>query len=603
MNKGFKFRAPFQRLLIRDKIIAVYIPLIIVPLFALGYLSNDLFTHSLIDKTKQNVQNESTLILTRIDSMIRNSESSANIMMANFNHIYENTPVHRSTYQEYQLRNQMLTQFSIDLLNFPDVDSAVFIDSEHHLYSSYFPSKANDSLVFENGFLDSIHNLPGYGVNYWFPMQFRDFLVTDPNVPVLSIGKVIIDLKYGRPFGTLIVNVKESAISAIYTDMGPNNSDNYKIIDRNGLIISSSDKSELMQPIKDEGLRKLILSKDSLSQIVDTQTGRKLITSASYEKLGWKLVNIVPMKMITGDIQKNSRMTIVIGAICLIFALLGAGALSRVIVNPLQKLAKAMRRAKEGDLDVSAQIFTADEIGLLASVFNSMIVRIKDLLHRVELDQKMKKEYELALIHAQIKPHFLYNTLDLVYLLNDLGRNLEARDTTKALADFYRIALSKGSEMITIGEEIKNARDYMSIQRVRYPDVFDFDIEVPQDLMRYIIPKLSIQPLVENAIYHGLKMKGSLGHIRISGCREGQAIVITVRDDGIGIPASKLQDIWNRSLQDGKPVSFGIFSVHERIRLYFGEEFGITINSRKREGTEVNIRVPADGDRRNSNVK
>jgi two-component system sensor histidine kinase YesM len=602
MNKWFSFHVPFQRLLIRDKIIAVYIPLIIVPLFVLGYLTNDLFTHSLIDKTKQNVQDESTLILTRIDSMIRNSESSANIMMANFNHIYTNKPVLKSPYQENQLRNQIMTQFSIDLLNFPDVDSAVFIDSEHHLYTSYFPSKINDGLVFKNGFLESIHKLPGYGVNNWFPMQVRDFLVTDPNVPVLSIGKEIIDLKYGRWFGTLIVNVKESAISAIFTDMGSKTNNNFLIIDRSGRVISSSDKSELLQPIKDEGLRKLILSRDSLSQIVDTQTGKKLITSSSYEKLGWKLVNIVPVEMITGDIQKNSRMTIVIGAICLIFALLGAGTLSRVIVNPLQKLAKAMRRAKEGDLDVSAQIYTADEIGLLASVFNSMIVRIKDLLQRAELDQKMKKEYELALIHAQIKPHFLYNTLDLVYMLNDLGRNEEARDTTKALADFYRIALSKGSEMITIGEEIKNARDYMSIQRVRYPDVFDFDIEVPQELMRYKIPKLSIQPLVENAIYHGLKMKGSLGHIWISGCREGQVVVLTVRDDGIGMPASKLKDIFNRNPQDGIPVSFGIFSVHERIRLYFGEEYGVAISSREREGAEVKIRVPADGDRRNSNV-
>jgi two-component system, sensor histidine kinase YesM len=596
------FMVPFQRLRIRDKIIAVYIPLIIIPLFVLGYFSSNLFTDSLISKTKQNVINESNLIITRIDSIIGNSESCANIMMANFNHIYANFRRNRSPVEDKQMRNQIQTQYAIDLLNFPDIDSVAFIDRQDQLYTTYFPFQPKDNFVFINGFLENIHSLPSYGVNNWLPMQYRDYLVTDTKVPVLSIGKEIIDLKSGRPFGTLVVNVKESTLSAVYAETEYRNSNKYFILDQNGIIISSPIKSDLLKPLKDKSLEELLLSQDSFSKILNTQTGRELVTSLTYGKMGWKLVNIVPVTMITDDIRKNTWMTVLIGAICLVFAILGAGTLSIVIVNPLQKLTKAMRRVKDGQMDVSAQIHTADEIGLLSSVFDSMIERMKKLLHRVELDQKMKKEYELALIHAQIKPHFLYNTLDLIYILNDMDRNREARDTTKALADFYRVALSKGSEMITIGEEIKNANDYLSIQRVRYPDVFDFDIEMPQELMRYEIPKLSIQPLIENAIYHGLKMKGDIGHIHIKGCRDDQGIYIIIQDDGIGIKESKLLDIWKRFSHAGEPVSFGIFSVHERIRLYFGDQYGVTINSVEGQGTEVRLRLPADWNRRDFSV-
>ncbi|MEX1031648.1 MAG: sensor histidine kinase [Paenibacillaceae bacterium] len=555
----------------------------------------------MIDKTKQNVLDESTLILTRIDTMIKNTQSGANIIMSDINHIYAGNPVFQSPLQEKQLSNQMQTQFSINLLNFPDIDSAAFIDSANRLFTSYFPMKAEDSQIFNSGWLDQINEKPGYGVNNWFPMQYRDYLVMDNNEPVLSIGKKILKLDSGRPFGTLIVNVKESSLSNIFANMNGDFgiSKTFFIVDREGRVVSSLDKSELMEPVRDERLRSLVLSKGSFSLILNTDSGRNLVTSVSYDKMGWRLVNIVPVDLITEDIRKNSIMTIMIGVVCLVFALLGAGMLSKVIVNPLLKLTKAMRRVKEGDLNAVVQIHTSDEIGLLASVFNSMIKRIKELLLQVEADQIKKKEIELALIHSQIKPHFLYNTLDLIYVLNDMNLQREARDTTKALADFYRVALSKGSEIITIGEEIKNARDYLTIQNVRYSDVFDYDIEIDKDILSCEIPKLTLQPILENAIYHGLKLKGSKGHIQITGFKEEKRIVIHIADDGVGIP----QDVQIHSLKhytaEGKPTSFGLFSVHERIRLYFGQEYGITIKSRDGAGTMITVCIPADGKWRN----
>ncbi|MFC5529396.1 cache domain-containing sensor histidine kinase [Cohnella yongneupensis] len=595
---------PFRALLIRQKIIAVYIPLILIPLFVLGYFTRDLFTDSLINKTKQNVLDESTLILTRVDTMVKNAESGANVMMADINHIYSGISASPTPLEEKQLSTQMQTQFSINLLNFPDIDSAAFLDSSERLFASYFPVKENDRQISRSRLLDEINKKPGYGVNYWFPMAERDYLVTDPREPVISIGKKILKLDSGKPFGMLLVNVKESSISNIFANMSADFGMNKKfyIVDQEGRVVSSVLKSDLLKPLQDTRLRQLVLvkGKGTFSLIVNTDTGRNLVTSVPYDKMGWYLVNVVPVDLITQDIQKNRVMTLIIGAICLVFGLLGAGLLSKVIVSPLLKLTKTMRRVKEGDMNAVAVIHTNDETGLLASVFNSMIDRIKTLLLQVEADQITKKEIELALIHAQIKPHFLYNTLDLIYVLNDMNMHREARDTTKALADFYRIALSKGSEIITIGDEIKNAGDYLAIQNIRYADVFDYEMDIDQEILSCEIPKLTLQPILENAIYHGLKIKGSKGRIRVTGRKEESRITIRVEDNGVGIPQDALATNWKHYTEDGKPSSFGLFSVNERIRLYFGEDYGISIQSGKEEGTMVTISLPAAGEWRNT---
>ncbi len=381
----------FRRLHIRNKIIVVYIPLIIIPLLVVGIFSNHMFTNSLIKRTEQNVLDESNLILTRIDSMIRNSESGANIMMEDFNHIYATFPKPKNPYEENLLRIQIQTQFSIDLMNFSDVDSAAFIDSEERVYTSYFPMRERDTEEAWAPFIKRLNNLPGYGTNNWFPMELRDYLVTDPLDPVISIGKQIIDLEDGGTIGVLVVNIKESSIADVYDNMTSSTNGYYLIMDRQGTIVSSPDKSQLLQPMEDESLRSLILSNESLSEIVHSESGANLITSVAYDKMGWKLVHIVPQKMITSDIRKNNRMTIIVGLICLLFALLGAGILSRLIVGPLQKLAKAMRLVKEVEMDESAKIRTSDEIGVLSAVFNSMIVRMKELLEQVENEQRQKK--------------------------------------------------------------------------------------------------------------------------------------------------------------------------------------------------------------------
>jgi two-component system sensor histidine kinase YesM len=251
-----------------------------------------------------------------------------------------------------------------------------------------------------------------------------------------------------------------------------------------------------------------------------------------------------------------------------------------------------MRKVVTGDLQAVTTVRTEDEIGTIAEAFNFMVRRVRELLDEVRQEQNRKREYELALISAQIKPHFLYNTLDTIYALNELDRNDEARDTTKALADFYRMVLNKGRELITLEKEAQITDDYLTILQIRYPDVFRYEVDIPAELAGTPIPKLSLQPLVENSIYHGLKKKGTKGFIRIFAFKQGDKVIVRVEDNGVGMDEFQVQTIMSRHLPKEGIRSIGTYSVQQRLSLYFGEEYGISVQSILAEGTTVDLSLP-----------
>ncbi|MDG0791049.1 sensor histidine kinase [Cohnella ginsengisoli] len=313
---------------------------------------------------------------------------------------------------------------------------------------------------------------------------------------------------------------------------------------------------------------------------------------SGFSFLDWQFIAAIPYETLTHDVQQVTLLIAVIGGICFLFALLGAAILNRLIAIPIVRMARSMKMVKEGNLDMRIGVRTNDELGLLASGFNTMIARIQDLLQHVKIEQREKREYELALIQSQIKPHFLYNTLDVIYTLSQMDRPKDVQRTTKALADYYRIVLSKGSEQITLEEELNGLRDYLSIQKIRYSDVFDYQIYVDKSLLPCPMLKLTLQPLVENAIYHGLKTKSGFGHLIVRGRREGERMVLTVEDNGTGMSEARIRDALGGVDDKKRPVSYGLRSVHERVRLYFGEMHGVRIESEPGKGTRVTILLP-----------
>lgn len=582
-----KLKQWYKDLRIRNKIVVIFIPLVVIPLFLVSFLCNNIFTKRTIDKTIKNVSDNSSLIITRINGTIRNAESCANMLTLNINKVINENK--NNMYSELSLNNKIAGEISKALVVFPEVDSVAFIEANENIYTtnSAMDKSKKDDLFYTMMKVINETN----GINIWFPMERREFLVPHSDDVYISIGKCVIDLYSGDKQGNLVLNVKETAFSNIFKGMNDINNRNIFIMDDNNKIISSSNPEEVLSSMDNEELINLLNTKKQFSKIIKYKNEKMLITCKYMENMGWKLLTATPISEITKDVNEVTNSILVISLICIIFVLVGTGVLSKVISKPIVQLENSVSEIGKGNLDAEILIYSDDEIGVLSKEFKKMIFRLKELLKRVNYEQKKKREYELALINSQIKPHFLYNTLEIIYVLSDMGRTEEAKKTTKALGDFYRIALSKGNEFITIREEIKNVNDYLLIQSMRYGDVFDYEINIEEDILDNSIMKMTIQPLVENSIYHGLKYVDGFGHLIIQGYKDKDLIIIKVIDNGRGMDEKRIYEVLERG-EHRKKSSFGLYSVNERIKLYFGEEYGLAIQSHIDEGTEIKVVIP-----------
>lgn len=265
------------------------------------------------------------------------------------------------------------------------------------------------------------------------------------------------------------------------------------------------------------------------------------------------------------------------------------------ILRPVRQLYSATQKIAEGDFDVQADVNSRDEIAVLARGFNDMAGNMQNLIEKIKEDEGKMRRADLRILQEQINPHFLYNTLDTIVWLIEGKKADQAVNMVVALSELFRMSLSKGKEFITLREEERHIRSYLEIQEVRYRDILEYDIQFDQVLYEYRILKLTLQPLVENALYHGIKYKRAKGYIHINGEKKGDVIYLTVRDNGVGMDPEELEGLReeiSRPCQDTEK-GFGLANVNERIRMYFGKEYGMQISSEKGKGTTVEIRIPA----------
>ena len=305
------------------------------------------------------------------------------------------------------------------------------------------------------------------------------------------------------------------------------------------------------------------------------------------------------MEKVTDTLQKQIGRFMVVCSI-LIAVLIAVVAVSAVmivsgILQPIRQLNSVTEKIAQGDFDARAQVNSDDEVAELAVSFNKMAGNMQSLIDKVKEDERKMRKADLRLLQEQIQPHFLYNTLDTIVWLIESNEPDEAVTMVVTLSDFFREILSKGKEFISIKEEEKHISSYLQIQEMRYRDILEYDIQLDQVIYKYQILKLTLQPVVENALYHGIKYKRAKGCIHIHGEKEGDIIRLTVRDDGVGMDEEELAQLRQ---QIEKPCQetekgFGLANVNERIHMYFGYEYGMKIESEKGKGTTVEIVIPA----------
>jgi Predicted signal transduction protein with a C-terminal ATPase domain len=427
----------------------------------------------------------------------------------------------------------------------------------------------------------------------WFRTHKGSFVVETLDQLLVSVGFPIIDKATGRTLGVVLIDVDEDLFSTI-TSSRLGKTGFMFIQDSQNNAISYPDKSLISLKIPTHKNARQWLANFRQNQYLIIDGHRSMVFYKASAVNDWKIVGVLPLSELTKEIRfvglVITGMIIVVCFIALFIAWIIAG----TIVNPIQKLIGLMRKAEEGDLSVTMNVKYNDEIGQLGKSFNVMIGEIGKLMDKVFEEQQEIRKAEFKALQAQINPHFLYNTLDSIIWLARSRRNDEVITMATALTKLFRVGLSRGKDIISIQEEIEHINSYLIIQHIRYKNKFTYEVSVPETLYRYKTLKLILQPIIENAIYHGIKLKRETGHISVRAYETGDCIIFEIKDSGIGMTEEALNAL-NNTLKDSqgeKLDSYGLRNVNERIKIYFGQDYGLRFTSRYGIGTDVEIKIP-----------
>lgn len=407
---------------------------------------------------------------------------------------------------------------------------------------------------------------------------------------VVSISKSVIDSKTGACKGVILIDMNLDIIKNVIESNHPSKMGFIYILDSKNEIVYSP-VNTIVNRIKNEWFQSA-----QMGIVIKSIEGKReefFHNNSKYTQ--WKTIGVFPLDEAQKVVTLITYTSYGIALLIMLLAIGLAVLFSRSIANPITKLRILMRSAEAGNFDVRFHKKYNDEIGQLGESYNTMIDKISELINTVQTQEKSKRKAEIEILEAQIKPHFLYNTLDTIQWMAQEHDAQDVVDLVDSLTNMLRIGLSKGSQTLTVRMEIKHVESYLMIQKTRYEDKLNYTIQVEESLMNCRMIKLILQPLVENAIYHGIKEKRGQGQIQILGRLENGMIHFQVIDNGIGMTSEKLEQI-NQLLKEDNlqpnEIGYGIFNVNTKIKLNFGDEYGLSFQSVYGQGTTVDVWCP-----------
>ena len=444
----------------------------------------------------------------------------------------------------------------------------------------------------------------------------------------ISLIRVVNDLDTQKPLGILIVNLSSKLLMRSLTGV-----DNQYL---SSIILKDEHDWDIVKvnEIKDLDIKHIHgATLKGYHAITQKYDGKLYLIATFVNKYGWRIISMIPFDELSREIRAFSLVIFIIIGLNSLLIFFGSVLISKLIATPIHKLLQSMQDVRNGHFEMVHFETGQDEIGKLKDGYNVMIQEIQSLLERTIEEQKIIRQTELEVLQAQIKPHFLYNTFDAISSLALSGRSQDVYTVMKALGSYYRISLSKGRQIITVAEEIEIVKNYLIIQQVRYGDIFAAVYDIQQEALPYQVLKLILQPLVENALYHGIKPLGKQGRITVGVKLEKGFLKLSVADDGVGMTRERLQQIMDSSGKDtytsgndtpalrnnaplsrwdtpllknntplsrrDRPVlespSFGLRGTIERLRIFYGVEDIFEISTAVGKGTVITINIPLEG--------
>lgn len=411
---------------------------------------------------------------------------------------------------------------------------------------------------------------------------------------VITLSRYIPDQTGKKEGGVLFVDLNYSAIRNLCDDSSVGKKGYIFIIDKEGNIVYHPQQQQLYNELQTENIEEVM---NCTSDYLELGKGdsKKLYTVSRSEKTGWTVVSCSYTSELLKRSNQAQELYMLMAVILVAVALIISSIVSKGITRPIHKLQSSMALIQEGDFQAgNVEVDSRNEIGSLTETFNVMTQKIQELMVQIIEEQQAKRKSELKALQSQINPHFLYNTLDSIIWMAEEGKNEEVVVMTASLAKLFRQIISNEEEEISIFQEVEYCRNYLIIQKMRYKDKLEFEIDLAPDIKGDKIIKMVLQPLIENAIYHGLKYKESKGMLVLKGYGQGDDIIFEIRDNGVGMDQETMKHIFERHKVNYRSNGVGVYNVERRIKLSYGQEYGISYKSKLGEGTVATMRIPKE---------
>lgn len=593
---------------LRVKLFAAFIVLIVIPLFVLGIAAYMLISDMLEEKYAQQAELALRALGQSVTAVFQETNKLTDSTIANtaLQDVF-NKPGYGEnlTAIDYLELNAIQRNFRELLVNHPSVSYALLYTLQDERVNEIYAKENFQPISFDEFRQLDIYErvMARRGLPEWVgPYEYPQLTGSDP---VFTQIRVVKDIATLQDQGILLVQTKNAGLDNVFRYFRFKEGEyetRFFIMNDSGLILYDSagqiDGQQITAFVEDEfTLMQNFHSSRGWFEGRDSLISQLPVGIGSTEN--WYLVSVASWRSLLGEITLYARWVAIITALCLILALIYIGFFVNRTARSIVHTVRYMRRAERGDLDVRLETRGSDETAFLARGFNSMIGRIRELLDDVKQEQERKTRAELMLMQAQIQPHFLFNVLESINMLATQNEGAKVSAMVRRLANILRISIRQHEE-IRLCDELEHVVNYLEIQKFRFEDLFDYEIDVPDEWKHNAILKLSLQPLVENSIQHGFDGIDYMGLIRITVREESGSLVIMVEDNGIGIAPDILAELHHAGgsvrelaqaegyLDDG----LGLRNVADRIRIRCGAPYGLMICSASGLGTTIRIRIP-----------
>lgn len=587
-TKGF-LHLPFRS--IRINMIFIFTILIISATFIFLGISLRVTQDSVVENSTEYTRQLVDQVNTDIDNYISYMENLATLLATNMD-VREYLSNHTIDEDQKQLLNSRITTLFNTLFNMRNDIYNIVIYGEN---GRSIINKGNDEInpfvkVKTTDWYQKAVEAKGKRV---LSSSHVQNLIRDDYKWVVTLSKAVQVKDSDKILGVAMVDLNYSSITTLCQNVYMGKMGYVFLIDESGDVIYHPKQQMVYTGIKREKIAEILSSKNDYF-ITELDNEKILYTMSTSPKTNWTVVGVANIDELFTKEEETRRNYLICAFLLNAVAILCAVIYSNKLTKPLTRLKDSMKEVEHGNFSgiELAQTYDASEISTLTRAYHIMINKIQNLMLGQLQAQREKRNLEIKALQSQINPHFLYNTLDSIIWMAESGKTNEVVTMTSSLSKLLRLNISIEDELVTVDTEIKSLISYLTIQKMRYQDQLNYEIEVPSSIYHYPIVKLTLQPLVENAIYHGIKYKEGMGTIIIRAWEESENIYFQIIDDGIGMDEETLEHTFDKKEKSARQNGIAIENVKRRLELYYGNEYQFLYNSKINEGTTVTIILP-----------